>query len=96
MKIQPFIKDTILFVMAELNDFAKRANANENFCFNVSTIEPPIAADATANNVVMPPLESFDSKHMNRAWMVCWGTTTIILLFLLLLWVYFEATNDDY
>ena len=37
----------------------------------------------------MPSLESFDSKHMSRAWRVCWGTTTLILLFLLFLWFYF-------
>ena len=74
--------------MSELNDFIKVANANEEFCFNVSTIEP---IQAPSNkNVVPPSLESFDSKHMNRAWRVCWGTTTIILLFLLFLWFYFE------
>ena len=74
--------------MTELSDFIKVANANEEFKFNVSTIE---SIETQPNkNVVPPSLESFDSKHMNRAWRVCWGTTTIILLFLLFLWFYFE------
>ena len=80
-------------MMAELNDFVKGANANEEFRFNVSTVDP-IQAPSSKNGVV-PSLESFDSKRMNRAWKVCWGTTTLILLFLLFLWFYFETTNDN-
>ena len=76
--------------MSELNDFIKVANASERDCFNVSTIEP---IESNNKNVVAPSLESFDSKHMNRAWRVCWGTTTLILVFLLFLWVYFEMAD---
>ena len=68
------------------------ANASEQSCFNVTTVQPI----TTASNInVMPSLESFDSKHMSRAWKVCWRTTTLILLFLLFLWFYFENKTDD-
>ena len=63
------------------------ANASEQRCFNVTTVQPITRA---SNINEMPSLESFDSKHMSRAWKVCWGTTTLILLFLLFLWFYFE------
>jgi len=85
--------------MTEINDFNKGANANEVFSFNVSTVEQEhntTAIPPNINNRDVPPLESFDSKHMNRAWCVCWGTTTLILLFLLFLWFYFETTNNEY
>ena len=82
--------------MTELNDFIKGANASEQCCFSVTTMQPITAA---SNNNEMPTLESFDSKHMSRAWKVCWGTTTLILLFLLFLWFYFafyfENKTDD-
>ena len=76
----------VFFIMTELNDFIKGANASEQCCFNVATLQPIPTA---SNNNEMPSLESFDSKHMSRAWRVCWGTTTLILLFLLFLWFYF-------
>ena len=86
----------IWFTMTELNDFIKGANASEQCCFNVTTVQPITTA---SNNNEMPSLESFDSKHMSRAWKVCWGTTTLILLFLLFLWFYFafyfENKTDD-
>ena len=83
--------------MTEINDFNKGANANEVFSFNVATVEKGHDTSPPPNlSRDMPPLESFDSKHMNRAWCVCWGTTTIILLFLLFLWFYFETTNKNF
>ena len=84
--------------MTEIGDFNKCANTRGVYSFNVSTDEKEL--DTTGihpnSNKDVPPLESFDSKHMNRAWCVCWGTTTLILLFLLFLWFYFETTNNQY
>ena len=68
-----------------ITDFIKGATANEALNFK---IEPN-------GNDVNKLDESFDSKHMNRAWIICCGTTVIILLFLLFLWHYFEHTDDQ-
>ena len=38
----------------------------------------------------------FSSKTMNTSWRVCYGTTTIILSFLLFLWFYFEKFSCSY
>ena len=87
--------------MTEINEFNKGANANEVFKFNVSTtvekeLDTTIVGISANGHRDVPPLSSFDSKHMNRAWCVCWGTTTLILCFLLFLWFYFETTNNEY
>ena len=81
--------------MSEVNSFIKAANANEEFRFNVSAIDQPNnqAETEATNNNVMPPLEAFDSKRMNFAWRVCWGTTALILMFLLILWFYYSIRN---
>ena len=38
----------------------------------------------------------FNNKTMDMSWKVCYGTTTIILSFLLFLWFYFEKFSCSY
>ena len=38
----------------------------------------------------------FNNKTMDTSWKVCYGTTTIILSFLLFLWFYFEKFSCSY
>ena len=85
--------------MSELNDFINVAKANEQYNFNLS---PIISNTEDQHNIDhldkidnSPSTESFSTKHMNRAWTVCYGTTAIILLFLLFLWGYFETTDKQ-
>ena len=73
--------------MAELNSFTKAATACEQLNFNVSSVCGNINKLSASN-------QSFDTRHMNRAWTVCYATTIIILLFLLFLWYYFEVIDE--
>ena len=74
--------------MTELVDFSKAANASEQLNFNVNAAVDNI-------NKLSSSVQSFDTSYMNKAWTVCYGTTIIILLFLLCLWYYFETTNGQ-
>ena len=77
--------------MEERHDnFIRAANACEHLNFN----------SAAGENMNMGKLSpstslSFDTRYMNWAWTVCYGTTFIILVFLLFLWYYFERQNAE-
>ena len=76
-------------MMEEPQNFSKAANACELFDFN------NVATEKAGNNApkLSPSTQSFNTRYMNVAWTVCYGTTFIILIFLLLLWFYFERTG---
>ena len=77
--------------MEERHDnFIRAANACEHLNFN----------SAAGENLNMGKLSpstslSFDTRYMNWAWTVCYGTTFIILVFLLFLWYYFETISKE-
>ena len=74
------------------HSFSKAANASE--LLNIRNV----SSETTGNHMtkLSPSTQSFDTRYMNAAWTVCYGTTFIILIFLLLLWYYFERTGDEY
>lgn len=77
--------------MAEFNNFSKNANACEQL--NLFATQNVGSETGNIDKVVPDLTESFEAKHMDRAWTVCYGTTLIILLFLLFLWFYFERLD---
>ena len=74
------------------HSFSKAANASE-----LLTIRN-VSSETTGNHMtkLSPSIQSFDTRYMNAAWTVCYGTTFIILIFLLLLWYYFERKAGEY
>ena len=84
-----------LSIKGELDEFIKVANTNEQYNYNHTPIVPNSKEQhnldhrGKINN--SPSTESFGTNLMNCAWMVCYATTTIILLFLVFLWFYFES-----
>ena len=78
-------------MMEESHNFSKAANACELLHFKT------VSVDVAGNNTTKcsPSTQSFDTRYMNAAWTVCYGTTFIILMFLLLLWFYFERKSAE-
>ena len=79
-------------MMEDSHNFSKAANASESL--NFKAVCPKVADNDTTK--ITPPTQSFDARYMNAAWTVCYGTTFIILMFLLILWYYFERQSSEY
>lgn len=77
--------------MEESHYWNSRGNACE--LLNLKNVSPNVSGNYTTK--LSPSTQSFATRHMNVAWTVCYGTTFIILIFLLILWYYFERKSAE-
>ena len=86
--------------MTELNKLVDPAQQNDEFQLiaaeesnrNIKTSEVQNGGEA---NLRLQHLQSFNSRRLHRSWMVCCGTTTIIFILLMCIWIVFEIYEAD-
>ena len=72
--------------MPDIDEIVKLANQNEKY---------PVNENITTNDLEkIANRKEFKSKHFGRAETICCGATTITIILLLCIWIYFEVKED--